>query len=182
MGDWDSFPLTRRALWKSRQVQGPSGLELEWARALRREQDVVFLSAGAYLRRGASASQTWTALFWHVHDESDADSSPPPATRVPPDDVERVISPLAHAARIRIMQTLFESPRAPGDLSQMTGLKGGSLYYHLRELLHAAYVRERDGLYDITPFGCQMLITLASIANVVIRDRGEDGLMQSAEA
>jgi predicted transcriptional regulator len=88
-----------------------------------------------------------------------------------------MLSPLAHEARIRLMQTMYDGPKSSGELSEATALKGGNLYYHLKELLHAAYVREMNGGYDLTPLGCQMLLTVAAIADKVVEDRGAEGLL-----
>lgn len=56
-------------------------------------------------------------------------------------------------------------------------MKGGNLYYHLRELIYAAYVKDLDGSYDLTDLGCQILFTVASIAGIAVQDKGEEGLL-----
>jgi DNA-binding transcriptional ArsR family regulator len=119
----------------------------------------------------------WTWIGWHVAEDEASAKEPNDITRTPAANVERMLAPLAHEARIRIMQTLYLGPKSSGELSEATGLKGGNLYYHLKELMHAAYVAASDFAYDITPLGCQMLITVASIAGKVVADRGEQGLM-----
>jgi len=99
-----------------------------------------------------------------------------------PSAIERMLSPLAHEARVKLMQTMHDGPRSAGQLAEATGLRGGNLYYHLKELLHASYVREVAGGYDLTPLGCQMLLTVAAIASKVVEDRGEQGLLVADHA
>jgi hypothetical protein len=41
-------------------------------------------------------------------------------------------------------------------------------------------VKEKDGAYDLTFFGCQMLLTVVCIASKVVQDRGQEGLAISA--
>ena len=179
MREWDDAPVTKAALWASRGEQCPSALEREWSSILRHPKDVIFLSAGAFEYAGRPHS--WTALWWHVGDESAPESSLPPALRTAPASVERLLSPLAHEARIGLMQAMYSGAKSAAELTAATGLKGGNLYYHLKELMHAVYVEEQAGGYKLTPLGCQMLITVASIAEVVVKDRGEEGLLMTTD-
>ena len=55
-------------------------------------------------------------------------------------------------------------------------MKGGNLYYHLKELVHAGYVSEEDSAYGLTDLGRQLLLTFTSIASQAVKDRGEQGL------
>jgi DNA-binding transcriptional ArsR family regulator len=150
-------------------------MDREWHALVEHDQDMVFLWAGAW-RRG----ETCLGWSWHwvrTRDENGRGDSQHPAVSASPAAVERMLSPLAHEARIRIMQTMHDGPKSAGQLSDATGLRGGNLYYHLKELLHASYVKEQGGGYDLTPLGCQMLLTVAAIASKVIEDRGEQGLL-----
>ncbi len=90
--------------------------------------------------------------------------------------VERLLVPLAHEGRIRIMQALFADPLSPSELTKATGFQGGGLYHHLRELEHADYIASGGGRYRLTNLGCELLVTVLSMANEVIKDRGERGL------
>ena len=78
----------------------------------------------------------------------------------------------------RASVTKFQAgPLGATPLSEITGLKGGNLYHHLRDLLHNAYVRDgKDRAYELTGFGRQMLLTLTEIAGCMVQDRQEDGL------
>jgi len=72
------------------------------------------------------------------------------------------------------MQAMHDGAKTSGELSEATGLCGGNLYYHLRELLHAAYIQNDGGRYDLTGLGCQLLLTVTHIAEGV-SDRLDQG-------
>jgi len=174
MSFWDKAPITKAALGEP-GTEGPPPMDREWHELIKSDQDVTFLWAGAW-RRG----ETYLGWSWHwtwVEGEVDHDAYPHPAVRASAASVERMLSPLAHEARVKLMQTMYDGPKAAAQLSEATGLKGGNLYYHLKELLHASYVKEAEGGYDLTPLGCQLLLTVAAIADKVVEDRGEQGLL-----
>jgi hypothetical protein len=123
------------------------------------EQDVIVHWVGSWCRQGRQVA--WEKSILHVGQEAKHSSEQHPALLTSADDIERALSPLAHQARIRLMQAMYDGSKASSVLSEATGLKGGNLYYHLRELLRAGYVVERGGSYDITPLGCQMLVMVA---------------------
>jgi len=175
MVPWDKAPITKAALWNSLDEKGPPPIEQEWHGLIEHDQDIILFWGGAWNRGGKRFGWTW--IGWHVAEDDESAKEPGEITRTPAVSVERMLAPLAHEARIRIMQALYVRARTSGELSEATGLKGGNLYYHLKELMHAAYVRENDFGYDLTPLGCQMLITVESIAGKLVADRGEQGLM-----
>jgi predicted transcriptional regulator len=90
--------------------------------------------------------------------------------------IERLLAPLAHEGRLGLMQVLYGGRRTSGQLTEATGLRGGNLHYHLKELLHAHYVEQQDGGYGLTGLGTQMLLTVAAIASLYVKDRGDEGL------
>lgn len=169
--DWKGLPITKAAL--EGEPGEPPAIQKEWARVATEDQNVLFLWTGSWHRRNSYWGWVW---FSHrVGEESRGE--PHPVTRVPAANVERMLSPLAHEARVRIMQAMYDEPKSAAALTEATGLRGGNFYYHLRELLHAAYVKEANGGYDLTPLGCQMLLTITAIADKVITDAGERGLL-----
>jgi len=172
---WDKAPITKAALWRSLDEQAPPPIEAEWHGLVDHDQDVILFWGGAWNRGGQRRGWTW--IGWSVAEDDEAANAPNEVTRTPASSVERLLAPLAHEARIRILQTLYRGPKSSSELAEATGLRGGNLYYHLKELMHAAYVVASDFTYDITPLGCQMLISVTSIAGKVVADRGEQGLM-----
>jgi DNA-binding transcriptional ArsR family regulator len=171
MANWEDAPVTRAA-FGAPEGKGPPAISREWQELCKEDQDTVFLWAGEWNRQADHLGWVW---MWRSTGKKSEGKVL--ATRTPAASVERMLSPLAHEARIRIMQTLHDGPKASGELAEATGLRGGNLYYHLKELVHAAYVAERKGSYDLTGLGCQMLLTVTAIAANVVKDRGEEGLV-----
>ena len=170
-------PLTRAAFGVLGEP-GPTPIEREWQALAQTDQDTIFFWTGVWNRRGTQEGWTWAN--WHISDRPDHGGRPHPAVATPAAHVERILSPLAHEARIRLLQAMYDGPKTSGELSEATGLKGGNLYYHLKELLYAAYVKELDGGYDLTTLGCKVLLTVAVIASRAVKDRAEQGLEVSS--
>lgn len=182
MFDWDRAPINEAAfgrLDRTGRHPGPPPIELEWREQCQNDGDFVFLWSADWNRRGTRLGWSW--MWFNVGGGNDYAANPHPVVSTPAANVERMLSPLAHEARIKLMQAMYDGPRAAGELSEATGLKGGNLYYHLKELLHAAYVKEQNGGYDLTELGCQMLLTVAAIAGQVIKDSGEQGLLVAGQ-
>ena len=170
MPSWDNLPITKSVLVGSSETPGPPPISQEWRKACGADQDSIVFVAGNWHRAGDHIG--WTALW-----VDNPGAQEPLAVATPAASIERLLAPIAHEARARLMQALHAGPKSSGELSAATGLKGGNLYYHLRELLHAAYVKEVEGGYDLTPLGAQLLILFAAIADSVVKDRGEAGLL-----
>ena len=162
-------PLTE-AIFEADEGQPPAIIR-EWGNYVRRPGGLVLLWAGA--TRQATGGFSWTSL---TCGETDGDESAGPVVKTPADHVERLLSPLAHEGRVRIMQGLYHRALSPGELSEAVGLRGGGLYHHLRELKYAAYVAEEEGKYALTNLGRQMLVTVTVIASQAVADKGEQGL------
>ena len=84
------------------------------------------------------------------------------AERVPPEEAERLLSPLASAERIRILYLLSERPRYHQDLMEESKLAPGTLPHHLKQLEDAGYVTQERvrGRYLVTIPG-RMALKLA---------------------
>jgi len=161
----------------------PPAIIREWHGFVRKPGDFILLWAGANRgHRNADTTLSWSSLTVSGGDEPTAEDieggkisagfyDPSAAAKV-----ERMLSPLAHEARIKLMQAMFRSGRNSSDLSEAVGIKGGNLYYHLKELVHAGYVRAEKGEYELTDLGRQLLLTLTCIAAQAVKDRGEEGL------
>jgi len=91
--------------------------------------------------------------------------------------IERIISPFANEARIRLMQALYPAARSSAELSHRTRLKGGNLQYHLKELIYAHYAEPAEGRYRLTYLGAQFLVTLTSIARAYVKERDDEGMI-----
>ena len=173
---WEDAPVTMSVLAPADE-KGRPALALEWRELAKNDQDAIFLWAGEWNRKGAGIGWIW---IWRNTGEREA-GHPALATSTSASSVERLLSPLSHEARIRLMQAIYGGAKTSGELAEATGLRGGNLYYHLKELMYAAYVKESDGGYDLTGLGCQMLLTVTAIAANVVKDRGEEGLVVGGE-
>ena len=155
--------------------EGPPAFIQEFHKCLKHDGEYILWWSGAFRRKGSSGS--WSSICTHFGDPSGAPDGPDSTVdRLPAAHIERMLSPLAHEARIGIMQQLYAEGRASSELTELTGMKGGNLHYHLKELIYAGYVQQREGKYSLTQLGAQILITVASIASQNVRDQGEEGL------
>jgi len=178
MEQWDELleqsPITRAAFGPTRQ-RGPRPMEREWGEFAKSDQDVIVYLAGMWNRHDRRLG--WGLCSVYLGGDNYEGGHEHPALHTAAASVERILSPLAHEARVRIMQAMYDAPKSSGELSEATGLRGGNLHYHLKELIHAAYVSETRGVYDLTPLGCQMLMTVTMLAHGIVKDRGEEGLL-----
>ena len=172
-------PITDEAL--KRQPDGPPPMIAEWHTAMRERGDYVLLWAGAMRPPGEQGDRSWSSQWVNIgYPARDEDGD---TQRISDTDaesaakVERLLSPLAHEARVRLLQALYDGPRVSSELTAVTGLRGGNLYHHLKELIHAGHVSERDSGYALTNVGRQLLVTVTCIAGLIIEDRDDEGLV-----
>lgn len=78
-----------------------------------------------------------------------------PKEKVDLEKVSRMMTPLAHPARLQVLHALSLRDRAFTDLSRELDMRTGHLQFHLRPLLDEGYVsKQRNrGDYSITPRG-----------------------------
>jgi len=172
---WDraleTAPITKAAFGPPGRRDRPRPIEQEWVEFTKDDQDTVVYLAGAWNRSGTRMAWGMGAVYLGGENYDGGHSHP--AIRASAASVERLLSPLAHEARIRIMQAMYDGPKSPDELAQATGLKGGGLFEHLKDLLDATYVTKKGAAYDLTPLGCQLLVTIAVFADLVVRERKE---------
>jgi len=79
--------------------------------------------------------------------------------------VARLLSPFSNEQRILILKTLIDGSRTSSELTQATGLEGGQLYHHLKELALAEFIeQEQRGIYALTEKGRHALLTTLAMA------------------
>ncbi|MFX0096786.1 MAG: ArsR family transcriptional regulator [Candidatus Hodarchaeota archaeon] len=85
-----------------------------------------------------------------------------PISPVPPEEAQRLLSPLASAERIKLLYLLADSPQYHQDLMNESGLAPGTLPHHLKQLEEAGYITQERvrGRYLITIPG-RMALKLA---------------------
>jgi DNA-binding HxlR family transcriptional regulator len=150
---------------------GPPSIIREWVATLEGSDNFVFLWAAA--TKGVSWSSFHTRLGRGLNEPNAVDTTPAA-------NVERLLAPLAHEGRIKIMQALSGGTLTPSELTARTGFQGGGLYHHLKELKYASYISDKDGKYSLTPLGRQLLMTVTLMAKDAVVDRGEEGLAAGA--
>lgn len=96
--------------------------------------------------------------------------------QVPPEDAQRLLSPLASAERIHILYLLAEEPRYHQDLMELSGLKPGTLPHHLKQLEEAGYITQERvrGRYLITIPGRMALKLAEYLHNQMISGIGKE--------
>lgn len=72
-------------------------------------------------------------------------------TLVADDELVGFATAFANPARLRIMRALAGTTCTSAELTERTGLVGGQLYHHLKELVHGGFVRqEARNAYTLT--------------------------------
>jgi len=80
--------------------------------------------------------------------------------------VKDLLEPLANIQRFQILKSLSVQTRTFSDVSQMTGLKGGNLLFHVRKLTDAGMILQRHerGDYIITDKGYRTLVAISELS------------------
>jgi hypothetical protein len=91
-----------------------------------------------------------------------------------PDEVvvRDLLEPVANIQRFQILKSLAVRTRTFSDLSQMTGLRGGNLLFHLRKLTDTGMILQRHerGDYVITDKGFKTMTAIAELVRVLNPD------------
>ena len=166
-------------------IAGPCAVESreqinETARAVKR-------SGARMLRGGAFKPRTAPYSFQGLKHEglqllsqAKQETGLPVVTEVM--DTREVEAVCEHADVLQIgtrnMQS-FELLQEVGRAAKPVLLKRG-MSATIKELLYAAYIRQKEGRYDLTPLGRQLLLAFCLIAREAISDRGDEGLAAGA--
>lgn len=83
--------------------------------------------------------------------------------------VESILEPVANLQRFQIVKALAVQTRTFSDISQMTGLRGGNLLFHIRKLTESGMILQRHerGDYVITEKGFSTLQAVAELSRRV---------------
>ena len=85
----------------------------------------------------------------------------------PPRRIVGAMGVFSNENRVRILQALLKGARTSSELSRETGLEGGQLYHHLKELMLAGYVEAVErGKYALTAKGCIAIRVAAAMASI----------------
>ena len=82
--------------------------------------------------------------------------------------VKRVLEPLSNKQRLQILKSMASETRTFSSLSEITGLKGGNLLFHIQKLLETDLILQRHerGDYMITKKGFNLLMILADFQKI----------------
>ena len=77
--------------------------------------------------------------------------------------VKQVLEPLSNKQRLQILKSMAAETRTFSTLSELTGLRGGNLLFHIQKLLESDLILQRHerGDYMITKKGYNLLLMLA---------------------
>lgn len=84
--------------------------------------------------------------------------------------VKTVLEPLSNKQRLQILKSMASETRTFSSLSELTGLRGGNLLFHLQKLLENDLIIQRHdrGDYMITKRGFNLLLVLVDINNLLL--------------
>ncbi|HML04967.1 MAG TPA: winged helix-turn-helix domain-containing protein [Methanobacterium sp.] len=79
--------------------------------------------------------------------------------------VKDVLEPLSNKQRLQILKSMASETKTFSALSEITGLKGGNLLFHIQKLLdgHLIIQRHERGDYMLTDKGYKLLVVLSEI-------------------
>ncbi len=82
--------------------------------------------------------------------------------------VKSVLEPLCNKQRLQILKSMTSETRNFSTLSELTGLRGGNLLFHIQKLLETDLILQRHerGDYMITKKGFNLLIMLADFSKI----------------
>ena len=124
------------------------GITEELEQKLKGEEDGIVIYSGVLrVKGGASAAWDTSARLNELLD-------------CPSKRAVHLLQCLSSEQRIDLMKALFRGDKTPSDLTKETGVEGGQLYHHLKEMIFAGLVdSESRGLYRLTVDGVQSLFT-----------------------
>lgn len=126
-------------------------------------------SGGAFMHAGVIKEEGSIVEYWsHTFTYEEVYS-------IAPKSVVGLVAPLASEQRIAILRILLKHGQVNvARISKETGLEGGELYHHLKELLRRGFIRSlKRGVYAITTKGEISLIMVSGLASWLEPSYGE---------
>jgi len=83
--------------------------------------------------------------------------------------VKDLLEPVASVQRFQIMKALAVQTRTFSDISQMTGLRGGNLLFHIKKLTESGMILQRHerGDYIITDKGYKTMTAISQLHQIL---------------
>lgn len=119
------------------------------------QDDDCSRNAKETVRRVKAVLQVYAGLTERIGPAPDGAGDTSSRGAVSPEQVERLLDPLANAWRIKVLTVLRRGERSLSELGRAVELRTGHLQFHLRALIAAGYVEQdrRRHLYRITERG-----------------------------
>ncbi len=86
--------------------------------------------------------------------------------------VKEVLEPLSNKQRLQILKSMANETKTFSSLSELTGLRGGNLLFHLQKLLDSDIILQRHerGDYMLTEKGYKLLVVLSEV-HIVLNEK-----------
>lgn len=98
------------------------------------------------------------------------------------DEVAGVMAPFANAQRVKLLKALYLGIAESGQLKEFTGLTGGQLYHHLKELALAKFLsRHVRGEYRLSSFGYYAFSALMILAHDLLTQETDEEVVKPEE-
>jgi predicted transcriptional regulator len=103
-------------------------------------------------------------IYEKARNAGDADLEVPDETVV-----KDLLEPVANVQRFQILKALTVQTRTFSDLTQMTGLRGGNLLFHVRKLTDSGMILQRHerGDYIITDKGFKTMTAISQLNQLI---------------
>ncbi|PKL71070.1 MAG: ArsR family transcriptional regulator, partial [Methanobacteriales archaeon HGW-Methanobacteriales-2] len=87
-----------------------------------------------------------------------------PLTETEEKIVKNALEPLSNKQRLQILKSMVSETRTFSALSELTGLRGGNLLFHIQKLLKSELILQRHerGDYMITKKGFNLMLLLVN--------------------
>jgi len=83
--------------------------------------------------------------------------------------VKDLLEPVANIQRFQILKALTVQTRTFSDISQLTGLRGGNLLFHIKKLTDSGMILQRHerGDYIITDKGFKTMTAISQLHQIL---------------
>ena len=137
-------------------IHDPYGVSKALEESLREvEEGSAFVCAGV-IKKGDEIHDSWNFNFTLKE-----------VVETHPRRIVNIVSPLTNEKRIDILRLILkERTVSMSKLSEKTGMEGGELYHHLKELIRNGFIKlVRRGTYTLTTKGEIALIIVSGLAH-----------------
>ncbi len=151
---------TLRELWTRSKTQwfnvGEDGLPPAWdalEQELKKTGDTAVI-----LIAGLSDDDNNSVKWWHKATTQVLD--------YPTSQIVQFCAPFANEHRVTLLKALMDGEKTSAQLAEISSISTGQLYHHLKALLAARYVHQKErNHYVTTSVGKEALLTVAALAN-----------------